>query len=114
MTTTVSVIGKSIMLDSININMVGLHSGDTGLLGVANEISSTNYTRQPCIFDSSDAVGIRYMTDDVSFELSSGDIVTNVSYWDGTTFLFSRDVDLATFSSSGYFIMLAGTTMVSL
>lgn len=112
MTTNITDTVKNAMLDSMTITAIALHSDDPLLTG-ANELSSTNYSRQAGSFSAASA-GSRQLSADTIFSLSAGDEVKWVSYWDGSTFLLAQSVNTASFSDTGNYTLLANQTVISL
>lgn len=101
------------MLNVLNITHVGLHSGDSGLNGLANELTSINYVRKSCSF-STTSNGARVLETPIVFSLSGGDSVSYVSYWNGSTFMLSQQVEMVEFSIPGEFRLNDTVTAISI
>lgn len=102
------------MLDNLVITKIGLHSGDTGLDGLSNELISAGYSRQSCNFNLTSQLGSRTLTNDVSFSLSGGDSIRYISYWNDSTFILSQEIDVVDFAISGNFTLVSNTTVISI
>ncbi|GGP37277.1 hypothetical protein GCM10009347_01550 [Shewanella algicola] len=100
MTQYISSITKDMMLNSITPTHISLHSGDPSESGLNNEISSTHYTRQPCVFNQS-LNGERVLNANVDITLSQGDSVNYIGYWNNSTFLMSESIQPILFTAVG-------------
>jgi hypothetical protein len=113
MNTIISPITKSTLLNSLQVTQVGLHFNDTGVTGSNNELTSVDYSRQPCSFLPANN-GVRMLESTVVFSLSGNDSVVYISYWNGVEFLLSQEISAADFSIAGLFNLKKTTTVISL
>lgn len=96
-------------LSTLNPNRLSLHSNNPGTNGTAAELKSLQYARRSLSFKA--RVGNRrFLNQSVQFQLTSGDVVTWVSYWRNNTFLFSVPVMSMFYPIDGVLIVDAQTT----
>jgi len=110
MNTVISVATKNILLGAIAIDKIAIHSGEPGANGVDNELSSP---RQDCVF-SAPSNGAISLVNNVQFTVTAGSTVKYISYWEGTTFHLSQQIDDLVYSVTGTFTLLRADTRVSL
>lgn len=96
---------KNAMLDSLTVQEASLHSADPGDTG-ANELDDTTiYQRQPLTLDPATG-GERLEEDDIVFEVSGGDTVEYVGFWDDVgNFLGSTSITTETFSADSTYTL---------
>ena len=93
-----------VMSDAIAgvIDSVGIHNGDPGAAGTANEVSGGGYSRQTPSWNAAGGDGEADLSATVSFSGPASQAVTHASFWDGATFMgaFALTGDLA-FNAAG-------------
>jgi hypothetical protein len=113
MTQYISDDAKNSMLASIVPTHIGLHSADPSANGLANELTSGQYARTPCMFGAA-INGVRQLDSDVDFFVSQGDDIQFISYWNNTSFLMSESISRLTFLASGVLTINGSTTVLSI
>jgi len=110
---------KNVMLDSLVVDRLSLHSGDPGVDGLANEITGgvPAYARVVCVYNAA-ATGDRLLSVDVSFDVPATATVMYVGKWDyngGTmVFLGSDQVTTETFGAQGQYVVTGTSSKLSL
>lgn len=98
------------MVSSISINTVKLHSGNPGELGLNGEVQGGAYQAQPCSFDVG-SNGALTLSDDVSFDLSEGDVVGWVSFWESGNFLVASKITEIVMSLDAKMVITKNTVL---
>lgn len=88
------------------VTHLSLHTGDPGTTG-ANEVTGGTYARAAGSYGAPTA-GVGDITSSVTFNVPSGTTVSHWGAWDGSTFLFGRELDVPqTFASDGTYTLVS-------
>ena len=98
-------------LDTIQVTMASLHTGDPGPNGTDNELATAGYARQAAAFNAASA-GARQLNANVSFQVVAGQTITHVGYWNGAAFTMSSDIADLPIGGPGALILNAVTTQI--
>lgn len=106
---------KNIMLDSIVVNKISLHTGNPGATGAApNEYAGTGYARQDCVFAAA-ADGKRLLDECVIFSGDATDSISWLGFWAGSTFRGAAPAaGTTTFDECGLLMVLKEDTYLSI
>jgi len=105
---------KNIMLDSLTVDFMSLHTDDPGVDGLSNEVTggSPAYARKACVYDAASSSD-RLLNADVTFDVPA----TSVAYvgkWNSSTFIGSDIVTTEVFAAQGQYKVRATTSKLSL
>lgn len=101
---------KNAMLATLTVTKVSVHHGDPGENGTANELA---VPRADCSF-TTPADGKIMLVNQVTMPIPAMGIVRYIGYWNGSTFLLSKETPEMQFAAAANFNLLATTTYIDI
>lgn len=104
--------GKNQMLDALSIDQISLHSADPGATGT-NELAAgtAGYARKVPTLNAASG-GARSLNAALAFDVSGGDAVSYVGFWQAGTFKGSDIVTTENFGADGVYNLTASSLTI--
>lgn len=108
MASSIDALNRAYNATAGTVTHLSLHTGDPGATG-ANEVTGGTYARVARGYGPPTA-GAGNITSSATFDIPSGTTVSHWGAWDGSTFLFGRDLDVPqTFATDGTYTLISAT-----